>query len=66
MDKPIVHYQGPAVAHGDRAFLLPVDHPNHLPDHSVSNTKPVTTSKVVSWDKATGVIETANTIYTPV
>lgn len=65
MSKPIVHYRGIASNIWGRAMLQPVDHPNHLDGHQVSNTKPVMTSTIVSWDKATGRIETQHTIYEP-
>ena len=63
--KPTVHYKGSAVVIGSRALLHPVDHPNHLPDHRVSNTHEVWTSTVLEHDEATGRIETKNTIYMP-
>jgi len=65
MTKKVVHYND---AHGvvgwrnGSVFLTPVDHPDTL---NVSNTRPVMTSTVVSWDKETGIIETLNTIYKP-
>lgn len=67
MDKPIVHYRGEAVvfAIGGAAWLQPVDHPNHLEGHDVSNTKPVRTSAVLSHNPETGRIETKHTIYVP-
>lgn len=64
MKKPIVHYTQ-ATVHGERCWLKPVDHPNHLPGHDVSNEYPVTTSSLVSCDHETGRIETKNTIYMP-
>lgn len=67
MDKPIVHYRGEAAvpAIGAGAWLHPVDHPNHLEGHDVSNTKLVRTSAVLSHDPETGRIETKHTIYMP-
>ena len=66
MNKPIVHYKSPAIKNGiDRALLYPVDHPNHLDGHNISNNKQVLTSKIISWDEITGRIETQNTIYIP-
>ena len=61
--KPTVHYRGEAVKVMGRAMLYPVDHPNHLDGHDISNTDLVTTSAVLSWvgDR----IETKNTIYVP-
>ena len=64
-NKPTVHYKGKAQKFMLSAYLLPVDHPNHLVGHSVSNTEYVTTSKVLNWNEETGVIETKNTIYVP-
>lgn len=61
--KPIVHYVGPAVRYGNSALLHPVDHPNHLDGHDVSNTTVARTSDVVSWEGDR--IETKNTIYMP-
>ena len=49
--------------YGGSAYLYPVDHPDTT---NVSNTTVARTSKVVSWNKETGVIETLNTIYTPI
>lgn len=67
MSKPTVHYQTLLfVKVGSFALLYPVDHPNHLPEHKVSNNQEVTTSKVLSYDDQTGRIETLNTIYVPV
>lgn len=65
MSKPTVTYKGEAYSFFGRALLHPVNHPNHLPGHEVSNTNEVTTSLVLSWDKPTGRIETKNTIYMP-
>lgn len=65
--KPVVHYVGEAYPTGDgRAYLRPIDHPNHDPRHNVSNTRHVRTSEVMSWDEITGRIETAFTLYEPV
>lgn len=63
--KPTVHYIGVPVIIGDNAVLKPIDHPNHMVGHAVSNTKSVITSKIVSKDDFTGRIETQNTIYVP-
>lgn len=64
MAKRIVHYHTdfPPVELGDRAYLWPIDHDDL---ERVSNTMPATTSKVVSWDKIRGVIETEFSIYYP-
>lgn len=67
MNKPIVQYKELESARvGSRAILFPINHPNHIPGHLVSNTKPVITSIVIAYDKKTGQIETQNTIYTPI
>lgn len=63
IEKPVVHYIGAAVRHEGRAFLYPVDHPNHIEGHCVTNDRLVKTSKVVSWND--GRIETKNTVYVP-
>ena len=63
MNKPVVHYRElcfPPVI-GESAALYPVDHPSPY----VSNTRVATTSAVVSYDEATGELETENTIYMP-
>ena len=59
MRKKIVHYDGEIafLGIGTCAYLTPIDHP------SVSNTKTVRTSSVVSFNKETGILETENTIY---
>lgn len=66
MSKKVVHYNDMHAVYGWKngsVFLCPVDHPDTV---NVSNTKPVMTSTVVSWDKETGIIETLNTIYKPI
>lgn len=65
--KPIVRYtMANYIKVGDKAEVTPVDHPNHLPGHAVSNDgRPVWTSKVVSYDPKTGEFETNNTYYKP-
>lgn len=63
--KPVVFYKGKAIPYFNRAILFPVNHPNHLEGHDVSNTHEVITSPVLNWSLTTGCIETANTIYTP-
>lgn len=65
MSKPVVTYTEATVVYGTMCWLKPVDHPNHLPGHSVSNLRMVKTSTVLSWDHKTGRIETKNTIYMP-
>lgn len=65
LNKPVVFYKGKATPFMDRAVLFPVNHPNHLDGHEVSNTHQVVTSRVLAWSLTTGCIETQNTIYTP-
>ena len=68
MNKPIVHYRKDCVvkvAVGIGAIVTPVDHTNHVEGQHVSNERPCWTSKVLSYDKETGVFETMNTIYQP-
>ena len=63
--KKIVHYnaQEPVEVYvGFAAFVTPIDHPD---SEHVSNTRPVQTSKVLSYDKSTGEFETVNTLYKP-
>lgn len=63
MSKPTVLYKDLLhVVVGSSAFLTPIDHPA---TDRVSNTGPVQTSRVESYDKETGRIETRNTIYLP-
>lgn len=64
MNKRIVHYDDskPVQEVGERVILHPINHPDTI---NVSNTTTVITSKVVSWNKETGVIETQNTVYIP-
>lgn len=65
--KPVVHYDNTkhsVIALGRSAVVLPVDHPNHLPDHQVSNTVHVLTSRVIKIHHD-GSFETENTIYKP-
>lgn len=62
MSKPIVHYNQSfkAIVVGEAAMVQPID---HYATDRVSNTKPVFTSKVVSYDKSSGEFETMNTKY---
>ena len=46
---------------GQSMIVYPINHP----DEQVSNTKPVTTSTVMSFDEPTGEFETLNTVYKP-
>jgi hypothetical protein len=64
--KPVVHYTDLAyIKVSGVAVLLPLDHPNHLPTHNVSNKHHIRTSTVLRHDVETGEIETMNTIYRP-
>lgn len=63
--KPTVHYRGAAVVIAERAYLVPIDHQNHVDGQDVMNEVPCRTSYVLSHDEATGRIETENTIYVP-
>ena len=66
MNKPIVHYRGEAQPYyANTAILVPLDHPNHKPGHSISNNHIARTSSIVNWNHETGRIETLNTIYVP-
>jgi hypothetical protein len=59
-DKPIVQYHPtdyPTVV-GDRAYVVPLDHPR-----KGLNGQYVTTSQVLSYDSVTGEIETMFTRY---
>lgn len=63
MNKPTVNYTvqfGPLVL-GKSAFVRPTNHPNHLPEHNVSNQRIVRTSEVVKI--MSDGFETLNTIY---
>ena len=65
--KPVVYYDTNYPAHikeGSAAYIKPINHPNHLPGHCVSNTSMVHTSTVLSVD-ADGNFETKNTRYVP-
>lgn len=62
MTKPVVNYKDlHFCAVGASALVVPVNHPSEL----VSNTGPVRTSTVQSYDADTGVFETLNTRYQP-
>jgi len=63
-EKPTVHYDASKGAHiyeGFKALVYPIDHTSEW----VSNTKMVTTSKVIRHDVKSGEFETMNTIYKP-
>lgn len=62
MNKPIVHYDyhKPLTFDLDFAWLTPLDHPD-----TRNNNKEVNTSRIVSYDEITGVLETKNSIYKP-
>jgi hypothetical protein len=54
--KPTVRYIGPAEARApNRARLIPLNHRH-----------PIVTSRVLDWDRASGRIETLNTVYLPI
>lgn len=59
-NKRIVNYTGKAILSGNRAILIPVNHPDTT---NVQNGEFATTSKVLQHDEQTGRIETLNTIY---
>jgi hypothetical protein len=61
--KPIVRYVY-AKPFLDRAIVLPLNHPNHIDGHGVTNGREAITSRVLSWDKS-GRIETQHTLYFP-
>lgn len=48
------------IVEGYSAIIQPLNHPN------CSNTNPVRTTEVKSYNKETGVFETQNTVYIPV
>lgn len=64
IEKKVVHYVGtphvPGIGLG--ALVTPIDHPD---TENVSNERVARTSPVRSWDKESGRLETANTIYIP-
>lgn len=61
MVKPVVHYKdGTYIVEGQRAEVVPVDHPDFRLNGTVCWT-----SRVVKYDQATGNFETKNTIYRP-
>ena len=62
MNKPVVHYDKtkPLTFEWNFAYLTPLDHPK-----ASNNNIEVITSAIVMYDKATGVIETTNSIYNP-
>lgn len=65
MMKKIVHYNKHPlnrITINRPAVVWPIDHPD---SRNVSNTKPVFTSPVLSYDEDTGEFETLNTIYKP-
>jgi hypothetical protein len=65
--KPVVHYRNDGsqrIPLGKFAFVRPIDHPNHVPGHNVSNKEMVVTSKVIRIG-SNGEFETMNTIYRP-
>jgi hypothetical protein len=63
--KKIVHYDRNKeifIQVGYSAFVTPIDHPD---SEHVSNHRTAQTSRVVSYDEATGEFETTNTLYKP-
>ena len=64
--KPVVRYTSVSFQReggvGGIAFVYPIDHPD---TKLVSNTTIAITSRVVSYDEATEVFETLNTVYVP-
>lgn len=68
-EKPVVRYdRSPSmywIQVGNSAYVTPLDHPNHLEGHHVTNGMQIRTSTVISYDKATGEFETLNTKYVP-
>jgi hypothetical protein len=59
--KPVVRYRGMALPYRTSALLESINHPTaHNGGLHVSIT-----SKVLSWDRGTGRIETLNTVYLP-
>lgn len=64
--KPTVFYIGKAEpAWPDRAWLIPINHRNHVPGQGAVNYHGCTTSRVLHWNHETGRIETQNTVYVP-
>jgi hypothetical protein len=62
LSKPRVKYSSLVYAEvGHCALLRPIDHPSYF----VSNEKVARTSKVLSYNRDTGRIETENTVYIP-
>ena len=66
--KPVVKYKlvegAPEIKVGHQALIHPLNHPNHLDGHYVSNESPVWTSRVQSiLSELAGRFETRNTIY---
>lgn len=69
-EKKVVYYRGEAMPYSYtpndlRAVLVPVNHTNHVEGQEATNGFINTTSKVVNWNKETGVIETTYSIYVP-
>jgi len=59
--KPVVRYRGMALPYRTSALLETIDHPTQR--NGVGSV--AITSKVLSWDRDTGRIETLNTVYLP-
>lgn len=62
LSKPLVKYKsaGFEIKVGHAATVIPLDHPD---EYLVTNGQIAHTSRVVSYDKATGNFETRNTRY---
>lgn len=64
MKKQVVKYS--ALLHtpviGESCMVVPADHPDTI---NVTNGELAYTSRVVSYDEATGLFETQNTVYVP-
>lgn len=63
--KRIVHYiadENNVIIVGQGAIIKPIDHPDSV---NVSNNKMALTSRVLSYNKETGVFDTVNSVYKP-
>ena len=65
--KPVVIYKElGSIREGERALIIPVDHPGNANDGTwseVVNNEPAWTSTVQTYDELTGNFETRNTQY---
>lgn len=69
-EKKVVNYTGEATeinynTEDIRAYLIPLNHTNPVEGQAAVNNTYCTTSKVLHWNKETGVIETTYSIYVP-